>query len=265
VGRPAGRQEPLRRVGRHVVGDDREAGPIDATRLRTDAPRASDTTLLGPQSQLDRLVRSRVVVREFDARRGSSPKTVSETISVLSLIMQTAMRARVLREKPAAGHSIPHRRKRVRVLTMAEIDQLATHADERYRAAIWLLALTGVRTSERLGAARDGCRLGSGLRDRQRGADVGRWPARREGAEDRERRSHYSDPGMARRRPPGGSRPLRRASRRAGACDRSTVHVANGQADARPHPLARDQPSPGRRGAPEVPSVRPSATVTPRC
>jgi integrase len=69
--------------------------------------------------------------------------------------MQTAMRARVLREKPAAGHSIPHRRKRVRVLTMAEIDQLATHADERYRAAIWLLALTGVRTSERLGAARD--------------------------------------------------------------------------------------------------------------
>ena len=83
--------------------------------------------------------------------RGSSPKTVRETISVLSLIMQTAIRARIIRENPAAGHSIPQRRKRVRVLTMAEIDQLATHADERYRTAIWLLALTGLRTSELCG------------------------------------------------------------------------------------------------------------------
>jgi Phage integrase, N-terminal SAM-like domain len=34
---------------------------------------------------------------------GSSPKTVRETISVLSLIMQTAMRAQIIRENPAAG------------------------------------------------------------------------------------------------------------------------------------------------------------------
>jgi integrase len=162
----------------------------------------------------------------------SSPKT----ISVLSLVMQPAMRARVLREDPAAGHSIPARHKRVRVLTMAEIDQLAYHAVKRDRAAIWLLALTGLRTSELCGLRVMDVDWEQGRGDRQRGADVGRSPACRAGAEDRERRAHHPDPGVAPRRPRTSRQRPRRASRRAGARDRSAVHVANGQDDPRSHP-----------------------------
>jgi integrase len=65
--------------------------------------------------------------------------------------MQTAVKARVIRENPAAEHSIPTRRRRGRVLTMAEIDLLVSHADARYQPAIWLLALAGLRTSELCG------------------------------------------------------------------------------------------------------------------
>lgn len=82
---------------------------------------------------------------------GSSPKTVRETVSVLSLILQTAVKARVLRENAAADHSIPTRRKRGRVLTMAEVDRLVAEVDDRYQSAVWLLALAGLRTSELCG------------------------------------------------------------------------------------------------------------------
>ena len=44
--------------------------------------------------------------------RGLSPKTVRECVSVLSLVMKTAVRAKVIRENPAASHSIPRRRPR---------------------------------------------------------------------------------------------------------------------------------------------------------
>ena len=56
--------------------------------------------------------------------RGLSPKTVRETLSVLSLIMKTAMRARAIRENPAAGHSMPTHRQRTPVLTMEQVDRL---------------------------------------------------------------------------------------------------------------------------------------------
>jgi hypothetical protein len=38
-----------------------------------------------------------------------------DTLSVLSQIMKTAMRARALREYPAAGHSMPTRRQRAQL------------------------------------------------------------------------------------------------------------------------------------------------------
>lgn len=82
---------------------------------------------------------------------GLSPKTAREAISVLSLIMQTAMRARVIRENPAAGHSLPSKRQRVQVLTMPQIVQLVEHTEQRYRSAVWLLALAGLRASELCG------------------------------------------------------------------------------------------------------------------
>ncbi len=80
-----------------------------------------------------------------------SAKTVRETLSVLSLIMKTAMRARVIRENPAAGHTMPHRRQRTQILDMPEILSLVAHTDERYRPAIWLLVLAGLRASELCG------------------------------------------------------------------------------------------------------------------
>lgn len=82
---------------------------------------------------------------------GLSPKTTRETLSVLSLIMKTAMRARVIRENPAAGHTMPTKRQRKQVLTMPEIDRLISHVDDRYRPAVWLLVLAGLRTSELCG------------------------------------------------------------------------------------------------------------------
>ena len=82
---------------------------------------------------------------------GLSPKTVREIISVLSQVMKTAIKARALRENPAAGHSMPTKRLRTPVLTMAEADRLVASADERYRTAIWLLVLAGLRPSELCG------------------------------------------------------------------------------------------------------------------
>ncbi len=83
--------------------------------------------------------------------QGLSPKTVRETLSVLAQIMKTAMKARVIRENPAAGHSMPTARKRTKVLTMRQVDLLVEHTDERYRTAVWLLALAGLRPSELCG------------------------------------------------------------------------------------------------------------------
>lgn len=82
---------------------------------------------------------------------GLSPKSVRETLSVLAQIMKTAVKARVIRENPAAGHSMPTHRKRTTVLTMRQVDLLAEHTDDRYRCAIWLLALAGLRPSELCG------------------------------------------------------------------------------------------------------------------
>jgi integrase len=83
--------------------------------------------------------------------RGLSPKTCREAVSVLSLIMKTAVRAKVIRENPASGHSIPVRRRRAPVLTMEQVHQLVDAADPRYVPAIWLLVLAGLRPSELCG------------------------------------------------------------------------------------------------------------------
>ncbi len=80
-----------------------------------------------------------------------SAKTVRETLSVLSLIMKTAMRARVIRENPASGHTMPSRRKQTQILAMPEIVRLVAHTEVRYRPAIWLLVLAGLRASELCG------------------------------------------------------------------------------------------------------------------
>ena len=84
-------------------------------------------------------------------KNGSSPKTVSHCLSIVSLIMKTAIRAKVVKENPCDGHSISKRRSRPSILTMQQVHQLVDHTDPRYRPAVWLLVLAGLRTSELCG------------------------------------------------------------------------------------------------------------------
>ena len=84
-------------------------------------------------------------------KNGSSPKTISHCVSILSLIMKTAIRAKVLKENPADEHNIRKTRARPSVLTMSQVHNLVEHTDPRYRPAVWLLVLAGLRTSELCG------------------------------------------------------------------------------------------------------------------
>ena len=85
------------------------------------------------------------LIRHLAARTGPQPEESSRDDLRSRSIMKTAMKARVIRENPAAGHSMPSKRKRTQVLTMQQVDLLVEHTDERYRSAVWLLALAGLR------------------------------------------------------------------------------------------------------------------------
>ena len=65
--------------------------------------------------------------------------------------LRKALRAKIIRENPASGHSIPVRRRRAPVLTMEQVHQLVDHADDRYKPAMWLLVLAELRPSELCG------------------------------------------------------------------------------------------------------------------
>lgn len=96
-------------------------------------------------------------VEEFIADRLSaelSPKYVRECVSVLSLIMQSAIHSSVRRDNPAAGHKIKIRRRRIRegdVLDMSQAHQLVAEIRDPYKPAVWLLILTGLRPAELCG------------------------------------------------------------------------------------------------------------------
>ena len=80
-----------------------------------------------------------------------SPKTVRHAVSILTLVMQTAMRSKAIRENPAVGHTINIPRTRPNVLTMEQVHSLVDHTDERYQPVVWLLVLAGLRSSELCG------------------------------------------------------------------------------------------------------------------
>lgn len=93
-------------------------------------------------------------VEEFIAGKleaGLSPKYVRDMVSVVALIMDGAIRAKARRDNPAHGHRIPRRRRRLvagDVLDMGQVRHLIQHVPERWRAAVWMLVLTGMRPSE---------------------------------------------------------------------------------------------------------------------
>jgi integrase len=85
---------------------------------------------------------------------GLSPKYVRQCVSVLSLIMRTAVKGKVRRDNPAADHEIAiHRRKigQGDVLSMEQAHRLVACVPERHKVAVWTLLLTGMRPAELCG------------------------------------------------------------------------------------------------------------------
>jgi integrase len=80
---------------------------------------------------------------------------IRDSVSVLHLILQLAVKSKALNENPAAGHSIPVRRKKKRVgdgvLDMAQVQQLVANTRDPYKPAIWVLAFAGLRPAELCG------------------------------------------------------------------------------------------------------------------
>jgi integrase len=83
--------------------------------------------------------------------KGLSPKSVRESVSVVSLILRAALRARVLRDNPAAGHAIRVRHQAGQALALDDLLRLVEHTRPPYRAAVLLLVHTGMRPAEMAG------------------------------------------------------------------------------------------------------------------
>jgi integrase len=96
-------------------------------------------------------------VEEFIAHlvnRGLSPKFTRDCVSVLSLIMKSAVRANLRKDNPATDHHIPIPKRKLHegdVLSMAQIHQLVAHVRDPYKPAVWLLMLAGLRPAELCG------------------------------------------------------------------------------------------------------------------
>jgi integrase len=84
-------------------------------------------------------------------RQGLGPKTIRDCVSVLSLVMKGALRAKVIRENPAAGHHIKVARQRGQVLPLKDLLRLVEHARPDYQLALQVLVYTGMRPSELCG------------------------------------------------------------------------------------------------------------------
>jgi integrase len=96
-------------------------------------------------------------VEEFIAHllgRGLSPKYTRDCISILSLVMKSAVRDNLRKDNPAADHSIAIPRRKLHegdVLTMEQVHQLVAHVKDPYKPAVWLLMLAGLRPAELCG------------------------------------------------------------------------------------------------------------------
>ena len=88
-------------------------------------------------------------------QKGLGPKVVRECLSVLSLILKFAVKARALSENPASGHDVIVRRRKLHagdgVLSMEQVHQLIAEVPERYKPAVWLRVFAGLRPAELCG------------------------------------------------------------------------------------------------------------------
>ncbi len=86
--------------------------------------------------------------------QGLSPKYTRDCVSVLSLVLKSAVRANVRKDNPAADHNIPVPRRKLHegdVLSMEQVHQLVAHVKDPYKPAVWLLMLAGLRPAELCG------------------------------------------------------------------------------------------------------------------
>lgn len=86
--------------------------------------------------------------------QGLSPKYTRDCVSVLSLVLKSAVKANVRKDNPAADHNIPVPRRKLHegdVLNMEQVHQLVAHVKDPYKPAIWLLMLAGLRPAELCG------------------------------------------------------------------------------------------------------------------
>jgi integrase len=96
-------------------------------------------------------------VEEFIAHllgQGPSAKYTRDCVSVLSLVLKSAVRANLRKDNPAADHNIPIPRRKLHegdVLSMEQVHQLVTHVRDPYKPAVWLLMLAGLRPAELCG------------------------------------------------------------------------------------------------------------------
>ena len=93
---------------------------------------------------------------------GLSPKYVRQLVSVVSMVMRCAVKDNARRDNPAADHSIPTRRRKMRqgdVLDMTQAHRLIENVRDPYKPAVWLLLLAGLRPAELCGLRVSGADL----------------------------------------------------------------------------------------------------------
>ncbi len=103
-------------------------------------------------SEIDYLDVEQFIAAQLDA--GLSAKKVRDAVSVLSMVMKSAVRSNARKDNPAAGHHIdvPHRKLTSGdVLSMADVHRLVATVADRYKPAVWLMILTGMRPAELCG------------------------------------------------------------------------------------------------------------------
>lgn len=96
-------------------------------------------------------------VEDFIAAKlagGHGPKQVRQMVSVMSLVMKSAMLGRARNDNPAKGHTVPMPSRRIRqgdVFTMDQLRRFVDNVRDPYKPAVWLMAFTGIRPSELCG------------------------------------------------------------------------------------------------------------------
>jgi integrase len=83
-----------------------------------------------------------------------APKSVRDAVSVLSQVLKAALKARAIRENPAADHHIRVPKQRGQVLTLEQLLEMVECVRDdywMYRSALLLLVYTGLRPAELCG------------------------------------------------------------------------------------------------------------------